>query len=277
VALGTGSAWGYTAPSIPASCITGTATCQTVALSGVSTAGDNIAARAVFEVSGSSLFITLSNTSLFDVSANGSVLTALLFDLNYTNGDAVTLNPLSALITTTAGSSISFDADTVYNNAGSPALDSTCAGTVTGTNTCTIGNNVGGEWEYETIAYNGFTKGISSTGLGGIFGSGTMFPGKNLSGPANVDGPQYGITTAADNFATGNPNSPLTVDTVQFKLGITNQNGRTLALNSSGALSAGFQYGTSQGDTLLVPAPGTLALFGLGVVVLGWTRRRATH
>jgi hypothetical protein len=266
----------YTVPSIPAACAgAGSATCKTITASGIATNSDSIAAQAVFELDGSTLFVTLSNTSLADVTSNPSVLTALMFNLKYTNGDAVTLNPVNALINTISGSSVAFDADTIYDAGGPNNLESTCAGTVSGTATCNAaGNDVGGEWEYNnTINYKGFTQGISSSGLG-LFGAGTMFGATNLSGPPDVDGPQYGITTQSDTKTTGNLNGPLTQDTVQFKLNITNLAGHApLALNTPGALSAGFQYGTNLNDTFL-PIPGTLPLLAFGLLFLGWSVRR---
>jgi hypothetical protein len=89
-----------------------------------------------------------------------------------------------------------------------------------GSGECTGDNVVGGEWEYNCgFLYNGFTQGISSTGLD-LFGSGTLFPGIDLSNPEEVNGGNYGITSYGDDFATssGGLQGPLTKDTVQFRL-----------------------------------------------------------
>src|SRR4029453_10571972 len=58
--------------------------------------------------------------------------------------------------------------------------------------------NLGGEWAYKAgLSVGGFTRGISSSGLG-LFGPGDRFPGPNLQGPNDPDGIQYGITTLND-------------------------------------------------------------------------------
>lgn len=276
VAIGTGMAvWAgssgaWFTPSIGAC---GTSSCQVV-----SSSSGNLSAQAVFEVVGSNVFVTLINTSSFDVVTPADVLTSLLFNLNYNDGSAVSLSAVSALMSDSAGSVVDFDARTIDQNLAGKVCEG--AVDVVGSGGCTASDNVGGEWNYAAGAgvgsvYTGFSKGIGSAGLG-VFGN-ANFGGPNLEGPAGVNGGQYGITSAGDNPNTdinGNGYNPETQNAVQFKLAITPAVGKTLDLTASGALSAGFQYGTSTTDPFLTPIPGTLPLLGLGIAGLWWTSRR---
>jgi len=208
------------------------------------------AATVDFSLSGTTLTVTLINTSSADVVDPGGVLAAVFFDL--ANGDDPLLTKTSAITdgTTYAGGSIVSGAGTV----------------------------VGGEWAYlNGLNQYGANSGISSAGLG-IFGAGDVFPGSNLFGPASPNGIQYGITSAGDNVATGNAgisSDPLTRNSVIFTLG-----------NFTGSLSdisnVTFQYDASltaisvasarEGGT--VPEPGTVALLGLGLAGMAFIRRR---
>ena len=261
--IGPSTAWAYSSPSI-GSC--SSSSCQIID----ATVG-NRSAQAIFEVNGSDLFVTLANTSTLDVTDAAFVLTALLFNLNYTDGSAVTLSPLTALMSPNAGSNVSFDAITLDNANGVTCADN-CAGS----------DVVGGEWAYASgatvsDAYSGFTKGIGSAGVGDVFGTINLFAGPNLAGPVSVNGGEFGITSFGDDRSTV-PNAaydPVTSNAVQFKLAMSLDGTKTLNLGHSGALSAGFQYGTTQGvPGTFIPIPGTLALLGLGALGLCWMRRR---
>ena len=166
-------------------------------------------ATADFMRTGSNLIVTLTNTSTADAMVPTDILTAVYFDI-----------------------------------AGSPALTRTSAVVPLTSDVWEIGSGtletpgdrvVGGEWAYL------LPPGISSTGLG-IFGSGDLFPGSNLQGPAGPDGIQFGITSAGDNLATGNGGLSgqwLIKDSVIFTLGGYN-------LEPSATISnVVFQYGTS--------------------------------
>jgi hypothetical protein len=161
---------------------------------------------------------------------------------------------------------------------------------------------VGGEWGYlsglSANAPLGANQGIASAGYGtGVvdFGPGTRFPGANLQGPNAPNGLQYGILSAGDNPATGNTpvtggssGNPVALikNSVIFELGGLPEN---FDLSSIGSVS--FQYGTSlrdpnvpadggdgggkpPGPPVGVPEPGTLALFGVGLVAMGLLRGR---
>src|SRR2546422_4484391 len=139
-------------------------------------------ASALFDLSGSTLKVTLANISSSDVLVPTDVLTGVFFNTTHT------LIPVSASLN---GSSVFYGA---------------------------IVNNVGEGWQYKSgVSVLGKNSGISATGLG-IFGpSGNFFsPGKILNG---LD---YGILSAGDNTGTENGgvtgNGPLIKNSVAYTL-----------------------------------------------------------
>src|SRR5262249_10093584 len=118
---------------------------------------------------GSTLTVTLTNTSTADVFVPTDVLTAVFFDIQ--NVPPLTLSPSTAMLA---------PGSTVYYGP-------------------TNGGDVGGEWAY---AETSLAEGVSSSGFG-LFGAGN-FGDANLQGPVGVDGLQYGITSAGDDVSTGN-------------------------------------------------------------------------
>jgi hypothetical protein len=199
----------------------------------------NLDASVSFDVVGTNLVVTLTNTSLADVLAPGHVLTGVFFDLP----DGVTLTPVSALLGT--GSTVFFGPDG--------------------------GGNVGGEWAYAALTgpLAPANAGISSTGLG-LFGNGNL-GGSNLQGPASLDGLQYGITSAVDNPSTGNAavtgGNALIKNRVVFTL-----SGIDAGFVPGTISNVGFQYGTSLN---VIPAPAAALLGVIGLALVAWTRRRA--
>jgi hypothetical protein len=218
--------------------------------------GVTLSASALFDITGSTLTITLRNlgdNGLKDVP--GNTLTGVLFNLP----DGITLTPVSALI---------------------------AAGDLLQTNKCTIGpcsattTNVGGEFRYDTATLpsgSGADRGISSSGY--IGGNGN-FNGPNLDAPPSgaVNGINFGIVGPGSLVSNGGlQNVPLISEEVVFQMTIS---GGTLATTDIANVS--FQYGTDYSEprysgsttTTSVPEPATLALVGAGLAV-ALRRRRA--
>lgn len=206
-----------------------------------STDVDGRSATATFDVVGGDLVVTLTNDAAMDAMVPIHILTTVFFEYD---GSPLTLTPVSAFLN--AGSVVLFDS-------APPA------------------GNVGGEWGYvgNAVWPEGSGYGIGSAGLG-IF-SAANFNGPDLDPPTGVNGLNYGITSTGDNPATGNTpvtgSLPLIKDSVVFRLSGLPQN-----FTLSGLNNVWFQYGTDLSEPRN-PTPGTLALLGIGGLVLGRRRR----
>lgn len=202
----------------------------------------NLDASATFSASGSTLTVTLTNSSLFDVLVPADVLTALFFDYD---GTALNLTPTSASLN--LGSIVLF--------APPPP-----------------GGSVGGEWEWEESfdnpAPSGAAYGIGSSGFN-LFGAGEMFGFGDLDPPANVNGLNYGITSAGDNPASGNSQVtggvPLIKNSVVFTLA-----GLPADFDENLVSNVNWQYGTDLSEPN-IPEPASLALIVVGLLSI---RRR---
>ena len=219
-----------------------------------SASNGNLAASVDFNLAGNALIVVLTNTSLNDVLIPADVLTTVFFS------SSGTLTEVSAV-------------------SGGPTY-------LNGVQVSPAGTVVGGEWGYKTGligAPGGSTQGISSSGLGGLFGNPT-FPGLNLGGPHALNGLQYGITSVGDDLTTGNGGvmqNELTKNSVTFTFTVTN----AFSLTSLNNIS--FQYGTSLSEPCFtasgvpcdpgqrVPEPATGILLGtvlLSVGIRRWMR-----
>lgn len=200
-------------------------------------------ASALFDATGSTLTVTLTNTSAFDALMPIDVLTAVFFDVD---GAPLSLTRSSAVLG--LGSTVLF---------GAPDP----------------GGVVGGEWSYAdglSGAPQSAGYGISSSGFG-LFGDMALFPGNNLQGPTSPDGLQFGITSAGDLLGTGNAAvtgaNALIQNSVVFTL-----SGLPVGFSTSSIHNVSFQYGTAL-DEPNIPAPGSLALLALGAAA-AFRRRR---
>ena len=210
----------------------------------VSTSVGIRAASASFEVSGTSLVVTLTNTSQTDADTPAEMLTGIFFDVT---GPSLSLTRTSALL---------------------------AAGSVVVNDPQPVGGVVGGEWAYLgglSGAPHGADYGISSSGLN-LFGPPDLFPGPDLEPPVSPDGVQYGITTLSDSGGNNNGGAsvPLIRNSVVFTLG-----GLPSGFDPAASISnISFQYGTGLDEpNLQVPAPGALVLLGLGALASGRRRR----
>lgn len=209
------------------------------------------AASVSFELVGDILSIVLTNTSTADVTAPIDVLTGAYFNLS----GFASATPLSAVLS--PGSTVLFG-------------------------TTDPGGVVGGEWAVTcglVGAPGGGLCGISSAGMG-LFAPTANFPGTNLQGPDEVDGLQFGITSAGDNPATGN--TPVKGANALIQNGVV----LSFRVPTGFVLVPGnvwFQNGTALGDPSFpgdtvdpsgspVPEPETLGLMVIGFGLLGLSR-----
>lgn len=225
----------------------------------VQNADVNLSASALFQITNSTLTITLRN--LGDNAAKdvpGNTLTGVLFNLP----DSIALTPVSATI---------------------------AAGALVQANTCNPGpcsastTDVGGEFRYDTtVAFpDGADRGI---GAAGYIGGAANFFGPNLSGNANgaVQGMDFGIIGPGPfNPNGGNgglANNPLIQERVVFQMTIA---GGTLSAAEISNVS--FQYGTGfnlpripgvPGDSIPEPATVLLLAPALGILARRTKRRR---
>jgi len=221
----------------------------------------DLSASAEFEIVGNDLQVILTNTSGADVLEQKHVLTAAFFDMA---GDP-DLTPKSAEL---------YGGSTVVNVRGK------------GDGTDGDGKTVGGEWAYRDVSGTSIPHGygISSSGVGDIFGVPDLFPGNNLQGPESPDGIQYGITSAGDDITTGN--KAVTGGTRKNRISLI-QNSVIFLLSGlpdnftlAGITNVSFNYGTDL-NTIppnggVIPEPASLAVWGAlaGVGLVAGCRRR---
>ncbi|MCL4211485.1 MAG: PEP-CTERM sorting domain-containing protein [Phycisphaeraceae bacterium] len=212
-------------------------------------------ANAVFNHSGTSLKVTLSNIG-GDVTKPVGILTALFFD--YTGPGSITKVTNGA--TVAPGSS-------VVHFTSNPS-------------------NVSGEWAFRSDLAPSTDRpqfGISSAGFG-LFGPGDRFGTTNLQGPASPNGLQFGITSINDNINTGN--TPVTGANALIKHAVVFEFTVSTLFDLTKILNVGFQYGTALNEGYnpgepdnpppppVVPVPPAFGLGVLGLLGVGLARRR---
>jgi len=195
-------------------------------------------ATADFDLTGSTLTITLTNTSTSDAMDPTDVLTGLFFNTT------TLLTPVSA----------SLNGSTTFYGA--------------------IVNNVGEGWQYKSgISAQGKNSGISAAGLGAFGPSGDFF-----SSGVTVNGLDYGILTAGDNSVTANgglTHGPLFKNSLQFVLTAAagfslSQLGNDVQFQYGTDFSEPHFTGTS---TPTMPEPGAVLVWALlGVCALSTQR-----
>lgn len=257
--LTAGFALSFVAATMPAS-----ANQLTVTGTGPGDGASDLAAEAVFCITGNTLTVLLTNTSMDETLIPADLLTGVYWNIA---GDPA-LTPISAVLG--SGSTVLFPGVT----------------TIPGTGT-DVGGGVGGEFGYRGDLsggiFNGATYGVSSTGLG-EFGSPDLFGGTNLQGPAGPDGPQYGIVSAGG-IGVINNNGPLSGTTAHISNSVLFTFTFVGSIDIDDIVVTGFQYGTSQDEPFIippppppdVPEPATIGLLLMGLVGVAARRSRKTQ
>jgi hypothetical protein len=205
----------------------------------------NLSASALFDLSGNTLTVTLTNTSKADVLVPTDVLTGVFFNTTHT------LTPVSA----------SLDGSSVFY------------GSIT---------NVGDGWGYASgVSAQGKNSAISASGA--VMGLGHS--NFSLPNSVQLQGLDYGILSAGDNSTTGNGgvtgHGPLIKNSVKFTLtvgsGFTlDELGQSVVFQYGTGLSD-THFGSGTPQVIVTPAPPSAVLFVVGASLSGlsgWSRRR---
>jgi len=224
----------------------------------------SLGASAAFNISGGSLFVTLTNTSGADVLTQGDVLTGLFFEVA---GDPL-FSKTSAVLA--PGSTV------VFPPAGNPS----------GTGPTPVGS-VGEEWGYRNglAGYLSPTstvnEAILSAAYGGVFstwpggGTSSLFTPGNLQGEAGPGKLQYGITSSSDNPLTGSTDVKGANALINYSA-IFTLDSLSSGFDLSSISNVYFQYGINITDPRFagvevpaVPEPSTILLLLVGFAIAG--------
>ena len=197
-------------------------------------------ASAVFSISGDVLTVVLTNTTAPRTTAQGNALTGVVFDID---GNGPVLNFTS--IALTSGSEI-WTSKTAHNTV----------------------NPLAGSWTSVLGSSPLAEYGVATSGFNGAFNGGSISLG-NAS-------PNYGIVAAGtfdgSNVSFGGSQFPF----IQNSLTLTFSGAS--GLSESAIANVKFLFGTDGTGVVggnLIPAPGALALLGLGGITLRRRRRAA--
>jgi hypothetical protein len=210
----------------------------------------NRAASADFSLVGNTLTITLTNTATVAPNDPAHVLTAIFFNTSGAGG--INFTPLGM---GTSAAVASGSANTVGNYTG----------------------DIGGEWAFKS-GVNSFSYGLSSSGLGSLFGAGDRFNSNDLTPPDSPNGIEWGIVNAGYVNGDGNGginDQPFVRDTATFTFTVTN------GFSVDNITRVNFVYGTALGEGggdggggggNAVPAPAGLILLATALPVFAFRR-----
>ena len=209
---------------------------------------DTRAAAAAFEVEGTTLKVTLTNTSARAVQSPDDVLTGVYVDL-----PGVALAPRRVVLG---------DGSTVLFASSGTGVDAN--------------GELGGEYGYRSDIPGVFTEAahvLSAVGLGDLVGPPDLFPGDDLVGPRSPNGIGYGLVSFID--ATSNSKVsgavPLVRNAVVFHLDLPA--GHTAPAIRNVAFNYGSDFNPYPGTN--IPAPPTVVTTFMGLAgILAYVRRR---
>lgn len=211
--------------------------------------GNPAASKAVFDLNGNLLTVTLTNTAGPETThyQNGDALLGLFFGTS-----AFNMTPGTAIAP-----------ETVHTN-----------GTVICSNNCDVSSG----WEFANTSAHGASNGIAAAGYNNDFGFSNFSPGA----ATQLDGVDYGIVPAdyPGTHGTQINKEPLEVDSVTFKLTFNSGAPGSAAALEAALGTVTFQYGTSlsefsdAGTPSISSVPEPISLLLLETVVIGLSVQR---